>query len=141
MPPPVQRLDHWTLVTSDVERSKRFYTGVLGAELLTEGFPSSVKLAGLVIDLFQASKEQEQPQPATGSSFQHHAYVIRPEDFDPWVEHLRASQVPARLTSHGTHRMSMYFDDPDGYHLEFTVLFDDPEVGRRELEKRGIRVR
>ena len=139
MPPPVQRLDHWTLVTSDVERSKRFYTGVMGAELLTEGRPSSIKFAGLVIDLFQASDEQ--PEPATGSRFQHHAYVINHEDFDPWVEHLRASQVPTRLTSHGPHRMSMYFDDPDGFHLELTVLFDDSEVGRREIEKRGTRIR
>ncbi len=32
----------------------------------------------------------------------------------------------------------MYVDDPDGYHIELTVPFDDLEIGRREIEKRGL---
>ncbi len=32
----------------------------------------------------------------------------------------------------------MYVDDPDGYHIELTVPFDDPEVARREIDKRGL---
>ena len=36
--------------------------------------------------------------------------------------------------------MSIYVDDPDGYHIELTVPFSDPETGRREIEKRGIAV-
>ena len=44
--PPVQRLEHWTLVTNDVERSKDFYTRVLGArEPERVGGPTSVDLA------------------------------------------------------------------------------------------------
>src|ERR1043166_6676471 len=31
--PAIQRLDHWTLVTSDVERTRRFYADVLGASV------------------------------------------------------------------------------------------------------------
>ena len=42
------------------------------------------------------------------------------------------------MARHGVHRMSIYLDDPDGYHIEFTVLFDDEEVGRREIAKRGL---
>jgi hypothetical protein len=34
--------------------------------------------------------------------------------------------------------MSIYVDDPDGYHIELTVPFDDETVGRREIEKRGL---
>ena len=37
--------------------------------------------------------------------------------------------------------MSIYVDDPDGYHIELTVPFSDPEIGRREIEKRGIDAR
>lgn len=29
--PTVERIDHWTLVSSDIERTKHFYTEVLGA--------------------------------------------------------------------------------------------------------------
>jgi hypothetical protein len=36
--------------------------------------------------------------------------------------------------------MSIYVDDPDGYHLELTVPFEDHEQGRQEIEKRGLRV-
>ena len=134
--PPVQRLEHWTLVSSDVERTQRFYTEVLGAKLpQRNGGPASVDLAGTIIDFFPANAAQ---QPSPGGGGQHHAYIIRLEDYDPWVEHLRGLDVPVRRTTHGLGRMSIYVDDPDGYHIEFTVPFTDQETGRREIEKRGL---
>jgi catechol-2,3-dioxygenase len=134
--PPVQKLEHWTLVSSDIERTKRFYTEVLGAESPErQGGPVSVNLAGTLIDFFPAS-DRQQPQPGSGG--QHHAYIIRLEDYDPWVEHFRSKDVPIRMTTHGMGRMSIYVDDPDGYHIEFTVPFEDQETGRREIEKRGL---
>lgn len=134
--PPIQRLEHWTLVSSDVERSQRFYLDVLGAEPPARvGGPVSVNLAGTIIDIFPANDRQ---QPSPGGGGQHHAYIIRLEDYDPWVEHFQSSGVTARLTTHGLGRMSIYVDDPDGYHIELTVPFDDSEVGRREIEKRGL---
>jgi glyoxylase I family protein len=134
--PPVQKLEHWTLVSSDVERTRRFYTEVLGAKLPErQGGPVSVDLAGTIIDFFPAGEGR---MPSPGSGGQHHAYIIRLEDYDPWVEHLKAHNVPARRTTHGLGRMSVYVDDPDGYHIEFTVPFSDVEVGRKEIEKRGL---
>ena len=134
--PPVQRLEHWTLVTTDVERSKRFYTEVLGAKAPQRtGGPTSVDLAGTLIDLFPASEGR---QPSPGSGGQHHAYIIRVEDYDPWVARFRSHDVPIRMTTHGLGRMSIYFDDPDGYHIEFTAPFESQEIGRREIEKRGL---
>ena len=137
--PPIGRLDHWTLVTRDVERSKRFYTEVLGAQErdATEG-PASVNLAGTVIDLFPANDAPWPGHPSPGSGAQHHAYLIKLEDFEPWLAHLQAHNLPTRVMAHGLIRMSMYVDDPDGYHIELTVPFGDPEVGRREIEKRGL---
>ena len=134
--PSIQKLEHWTLVASDVEQTKRFYTEVMGAKLPDRsGGPASVDLAGTLIDFFPAS-DQQKPQPGSGG--QHHAYIIRLEDYDPWVEHFRGHEVPIRLTTHGLGRMSIYVDDPDGYHLELTVPFENAEVGRREIEKRGL---
>ena len=136
-PPPVQRLEHWTLVTSDMERTKRFYRDVLGATSPPRGpvGPERVAFAGTTIDFFPA-KEERQPSP--GSHGQHHAYVIELEDYDPWVDHLREQQVPCRLATHGLRWMSIYIDDPDGYHLELTVPFDNDETGRAEMDKRGL---
>ncbi len=136
--PHIEKLEHWTLVAQDVEATKRFYTEILGAKLPERvGGPVSVNLAGTIIDFFPAS---ERGNPSPGSGGQHHAYIIRLEDYDPWVEHLGQHKVPVRLTTHGLGRMSIYIDDPDGYHLELTVPFSDPEVGRREIEKRGLTV-
>lgn len=136
--PPIQRLEHWTLVSSDVERSRQFYIDVLGAEPPARvGGPVSVNLAGTIIDIFPASERQ---QPSPGGGGQHHAYIIRLEDYDPWVGHFEDRGVKARLTTHGLGRMSIYIDDPDGYHIELTVPFDNPEQGRTEIEKRGLTV-
>jgi len=90
-------------------------------------------LAGTIIDIFPASDRQ---QPSPGSGGQHHAYIIKLEDYDRWVEHFRSLSVPSRMTTHGLWRMSIYVDDPDGYHLELTVPFETEEIGRQEIEKR-----
>src|SRR5829696_5018234 len=50
MPPPVERLDHWTLVTTDVARAKRFYTEVFGATPIDREWPPSVVFGGTIID-------------------------------------------------------------------------------------------
>jgi catechol 2,3-dioxygenase-like lactoylglutathione lyase family enzyme len=136
--PPIQRLEHWTLVASDVERSRRFYKEVLGAnDPERVGGPVSVSLAGTLIDIFPTQGDRT---PSPGSGGQHHAYIIELGDYDAWVEHFQASGVPARLTTHGLGRMSIYVDDPDGYHIELTVPFPDAETGRREIERRGLEV-
>ena len=134
--PAIQRLDHWTLVTTDVERTQRFYAEVLGAALPKRvAGPASVNLAGTVIDFFPASADNP---PSPGGWGQHHAYIIGLDDYDGWVEHLSEKGVAYHRTTHGLHRMSIYVDDPDGYHIELTVVFDDQEVGRREIAKRGL---
>ncbi len=134
--PAIQRLDHWTLVTTDVERTRRFYSEVLGAELPKRvGGPASVNLAGTVIDFFPAGDDNP---PSPGSWGQHHAYIIELAEYDRWVDHLEQKGVPFRRTTHGLHRMSIYVDDPEGYHIELTVPFEDAETGRREIEQRGL---
>jgi catechol 2,3-dioxygenase-like lactoylglutathione lyase family enzyme len=136
--PPVQRIEHWTLVTSDMDRTKRFWRDVLGADTPSRPGgvgPECVKFANTIIDFFPQRPGWE---PSPGSGGQHHAYVINLEDYDPWVEHLRRHDVPCRLATHGLRWMSIYVDDPDGYHLELTVPFQEDEVGRSEMLRRGL---
>ena len=135
MAPPVQNLQHWTLVTSDVARSKRFYVDVLGATPIDREFPPSVVFGGTTIDMFAATDEQ---RPEPGSVGQHHAYGIRLEDFDPWIAHLKKHDVPIFIGSHSRH-MSIYLEDPDGYHFELVVRFKSRDEAQAEIEKRGIK--
>ena len=137
--PTVERIDHWTLVSSDIERTKRFYTEILGAQSRDRGQagrggPVAVRLANTTIDFFEPNDHQE---PSPGGEGQHHAYVIRYEDFDTWIERFRSFEVPLRFGNFGT-RMSMMFEDPDGYHFEFTVPMESREKAREELTRRGL---
>jgi catechol 2,3-dioxygenase-like lactoylglutathione lyase family enzyme len=141
--PPIQKLEHWTLISSDLARTRRWYAEVLGAAVVDDSNrPPCLELAGTLIDIFPsggvtpAGLSLEAPAP--GSIGQHHAYVVELQDFDDWVAHLKAIGQKHRLTAHGLGRMSIYVDDPDGYHIELTVAFDDLEKGRHEIEKRGL---
>lgn len=136
MPPKVTELNHWTLVSTDVPRTVRYYVDALGATSLERDWPTGVKLGNTVIDIFPATDDQ-QPQP--GSLGQHHAYSIRLEDYDEWAEHLRTQGAPVRLACHGPRLMTLYTNDPDGYHIELVVEFEDAAEGQREIEKRGIK--
>jgi catechol 2,3-dioxygenase-like lactoylglutathione lyase family enzyme len=136
--PTVERIDHWTLVSSDIERTKRFYTEVLGAQARDRsggGGPPAVRLANTTIDFFAPDAQQQQPAP--GGEGQHHAYIIKNEDFDTWIERFGSFGVPLRFGQFGT-RMSLLFDDPDGYHFEFTVPMESREKARDELTRRGL---
>lgn len=135
-PPVIEQLEHWTLVSQDIERTKRFYADVLGAEVLQRDGPAAARLGGLTIDFFPAAADQP---PSPGPMGQHHAYRIRLEDYDRWVEHLEAMGVPFFKACHGTRRLSIYVEDPDGYHIELTLGLDG-EQGPREIAKRGLRV-
>ena len=131
-----KRLDHWTLVTSDLARTQQFYTEVLAAKPLDRPFPAGVSFGGTTIDFFL---ESERDHPSPGSD--HHAYTISLQDFDAWAEQLRGHGVPVSFANFGRTRMSMLFDDPDGYHFELVVPMDSEEIAKRELEKRGIQPR
>jgi len=131
----VGKLEHWTLVTKDVGQSKRFYTQVLNATEVDREWPPAVALGNTQIDLFTANDEQ---QPEPGSTGQHHAYHIELDDYDQWVDHIRSKGVQPFLAHHGARRLSIYVDDPDGYHIELTAAAESDEQGRQEIEKRGI---
>jgi catechol 2,3-dioxygenase-like lactoylglutathione lyase family enzyme len=140
--PSIERLEHWTLVASDVERTKRWYVDVLGAEVPERSGPPCVTLAGTLIDIFPCGRESPAGfsfgMPSPGTIGQHHAYIISLEDYDAWIAHFDAIGQKYRRAAHGMGRMSIYADDPDGYHIELTVPFDDLSQGRREIEKRGL---
>lgn len=135
MPPTIKDLNHWTLVSTDIPRTLRFYVDVLGATPLEREFPAGVRLGNTVVDVFPATGGQ---QPLPGSLGQHHAYNISLDEYDAWAAHLRAQNAPVKLACHGPRLMTMYTQDPDGYHIELVVEFATAAEGQREIDKRGI---
>jgi catechol 2,3-dioxygenase-like lactoylglutathione lyase family enzyme len=131
----VTELNHWTLVSTDIPRSVRFYVDTLGATQLDREFPTGVELGNTTIDIFPAVGGEA---PFPGTLGQHHTYGIRLEDCDQWADHLRAQGAPVKLACHGPRIMTMYTQDPDGYHIELVVEFETAAEGQREIEKRGI---
>jgi catechol 2,3-dioxygenase-like lactoylglutathione lyase family enzyme len=112
------------IVSNDIERSRRFYTDVLGGELVREGEPSIVALAnGWVIINAGGGPTDDKPtvtlkapsDPDTVSSFLN----IRVADIDAiyadWSA--RGAQFLTPPKDHGR-EIRCYIRDPDGHLIE-----------------------
>lgn len=103
---------HASIPCRDLEQSKRFFTRVLGGELVhdIQGF-AEVRIGGIIVGL------SEQPEGWTGrnAEYPHYAFFIEPEDFLPMVQWLRRNGVKTSepWTRDGV-RGLMYFRDPSG---------------------------
>ena len=122
-------LNHLTMPVKDRYRAARFYVVVLGGEIHHESAPDRVQKGlsrslqvgvrmapGLELDLF----EQDYGQPGWDQSHPHLALDTSAEDLEKWAEHLRRWKVPfvGPITRAGTKGAELYFNDPDGNHLE-----------------------
>ncbi len=129
----IRALNHTTIPVRDRYRAASFYVAVLGGEMHHESAPDRVKkglarslqvglrlCAGLEIDLF----EQDYGQPAWDQSHPHLAFEVPSEALDSWVEQLKKWRVPfvGPMTRPGTRHAEIYFNDPDGNHLELICL-------------------
>lgn len=107
---------HASLYCRDLEQAKRFYTQVLGGELIhnVDGF-AEVRVAGVIIGLTirpgtTTAREAEYP---------HYAFFAESDDFLPMVAWLRANGVMTSepWTRDGVKGL-LYFRDPSGNLLE-----------------------
>jgi catechol 2,3-dioxygenase-like lactoylglutathione lyase family enzyme len=114
-------LDHLFMAVSDLERSKRFYTDVLGLELTFEG-AGYVQLKGRGRDGFSIGMEQRPPDQVGGKGIE---ITVLVEDVDATYREMAAKGVrfagpPADQEWGARHA---WFEDPDGYPLSiFTPL-------------------
>jgi catechol 2,3-dioxygenase-like lactoylglutathione lyase family enzyme len=123
---------HASLPCRNLEQSKRFFTEVLGGELVhdVEGF-AEVRLGGIIIGLSQ------QPEGWTGPSaeYPHYAFFIDAEDFLPMAEWLRRNGVKTTepWTRDGVKGL-LYFRDPSGNLFEMYC----PKIKEAASFARGI---
>ncbi|MGE5219951.1 MAG: VOC family protein [Chloroflexota bacterium] len=138
----VRGLNHLTVPVKDRYRAGRFYIVVLGGEAHHESAPDraakglarslqlGVRLAqGFEMDLF----EQDYGQPGWNQSHPHLALDTSAEELVKWTEHFKKWQVPfvGPMTRAGTKGAEIYFNDPDGNHLEIHCS-DVPQAQREQ---------
>jgi len=131
----VQRLDHAVLYCSDVQRSKAFYTRVLGMQVVTD------KLG--VVLLRAGSNEQHHDlglfpmhhpgrAPRGGAGLYHLAWKV--SSIEELAEAKIVLQQAGALTgtsSHGATK-SLYAVDPDGNEFEITYTIPRADWGEWE---------
>jgi glyoxylase I family protein len=122
----ILRTHHVAIICSDYERSKLFYTKVLGLEIIAEVFRekrNSYKLDlklpdGTQMELFSFPSPPKRPNYPEACGLRHLAFEV--EDIQKAVEELERQGIvvePVRVDEHTGKRFT-FFADPDGLPLE-----------------------
>ena len=137
----LERIGHCALRVKDVERSKKFYTEVLGFQLMEEdpehgGVFMSLPGDSHTIDVFQVDDTSSEA-PVQGSvGLVHVAFKVSSYDgLREAYDSLQAAGVEVlRAIDHVSQR-SIYFSDPDGHGLE--IYYEYPTARELFLKGRG----
>lgn len=125
-----ERIAHVVLKVRDLERSKKFYTEVLGMDVMNESpqlgivFLANNRRDHHELALLQIGPQAETPR-ANEIGLLHVAFRLRNEaELRAAHKELKEKDVPISFTvNHGITK-SVYFFDPDGHELE--VYCDNP---------------
>jgi glyoxylase I family protein len=122
----VIRMHHVAVICSEFRRSKRFYTEVLGLEVVSEAYRAArdsykldLKLPdGTQVELFSFPNPPPRASYPEACGLRHLAFAVN--DLDAAVAHLTARGVavePVRVDEYTGKRFT-FFADPDGLPLE-----------------------
>jgi catechol 2,3-dioxygenase len=141
----LQRIGHILLTVRDLEKSKAFYTGLLGFKVLEQdpdhgGVFLSLGEHGNTLDLFPSTKPDAHPQPKAaigsrdGLGVRHTAFAVETEeDLTRAYFALKDAGVPIHKAIDHTSQKSVYFYDPDDNLLE--IVWERPNV--KEIFRQG----
>ncbi len=122
----LRRIHHIAIICSDYERSKHFYTEILGLRILAENFRAdrnSYKLDLLLpdggqIELFSFPNTPPRASYPEAQGLRHLAFTV--EDIMQWKKKLESMNIPVeevKIDEYTDHRF-VFFADPDGLPLE-----------------------
>jgi catechol 2,3-dioxygenase-like lactoylglutathione lyase family enzyme len=141
----LQRIGHILLTVRDLERSKAFYTQILGFQVLEQdpehgGLFLSIGEHGNTLDLFPSTDPDAFPRPRAGLGqreglgVKHTAFAVETEaDFNSAYHALKQAGVTIQRAIDHTSQKSIYFYDPDDNLLE--IVWERPNV--RDIFARG----
>lgn len=141
----LQRIGHILLNVRDVERSKAFYTNILGFKVLEQdpnhgGVFLSLGEYGNTLDLFPSMNPDAYPQPKPavgrrdGLGVRHTAFAVASEeDLAQAYYSLKDAGVPIHRAIDHASQKSVYFYDPDDNLLE--IVWERPDT--REIFAQG----
>src|SRR5580765_295714 len=112
---------HFSLPVTDLDRSRKFYEGLLGMKVVEQS-PRMVFLQTgndyLILAKGIESLKYDSPQ----STPVHHAFKVKPEDFEPSIDELRKNGVEVFNIEDRNQAVlrgpQAYFLDPEGNKIE-----------------------
>jgi catechol 2,3-dioxygenase-like lactoylglutathione lyase family enzyme len=112
---------HFSLAVTDLDRSRKFYEGVLGLKVVEQS-PRMVFLRTGDDYLILAKGNDPIKYNTNKGSPVHHAFKVKPEDFHSSIDHLRQNNVEVFNIENRAEGVfwgpQAYFLDPDGNKLE-----------------------
>jgi len=123
----LNRVHHIAIICTDYEKSKHFYTQILGLTILREvyreqrdSYKLDLKVAGQYqVELFSFPAPAPRPSRPEGAGLRHLAFEV--DDMDEAVAHMVSHGVevePIRVDEF-TDKRYTFFADPDGLPIEF----------------------
>jgi glyoxylase I family protein len=123
----LNKVHHIALIVSDYEKSKYFYTEILGLEILKETYRASrnsykldLALNGqYIIELFSFPDYVRRPSYPEALGLRHLAFEVK--DIEQAANELQLNNIPTEAirTDEITGKRFLFFADPDGLPLEF----------------------
>ena len=122
----INKIHHIAIICSDYEKSKWFYTEILGLEVIAEVFRNSrdswkcdLALKGeYIIELFSFPNPPKRVSRPEACGLRHMAFEVKNvEEFQIFLTEKSISSEPIRIDEF-TGKKFTFFSDPDGLPLE-----------------------
>lgn len=123
----LKNIHHIAIICSDYERSKRFYTEVLGLDIIRETWRAERRSWKLdlalnghyIIELFSFPDPPARPSRPEACGLRHLAFAV--DNLEEVIVHLLCHQVEAEpvRTDEMTGKRFTFIADPDGLPIEF----------------------
>lgn len=123
----LKNVHHIAIICSDYERSKRFYTEILGLDIIRETWRAErlswkldLALDGhYIVELFSFPDPPERPSRPEACGLRHLAFAV--DNLEQVIAHLQRNEVEAEpvRTDEMTGKRFTFIADPDDLPIEF----------------------